>query len=132
MLLSLESASCFHHTLAMFWFYLKCLKRWNEHQVTTTKSEPTRHIQSTVDHDFSWKVLCTAPNKNRERKNLEACFTSLLKPSFNEQVEFKVLTLFRHGVTWSKINLQLLIVGISIHATLSYGNSMCSDSKQNF
>ena len=73
--------------------------RWNEHQISTNKSEPARHIRNNIDHDFSWKILCNAPSKTRERKNLEASFIALLKPSLNEQVDFKVLTLFRNGVT---------------------------------
>ena len=70
-----------------------------EHENPTKKSEPSQHIKRNIHHTFTWKILCNAPTKLRERKNLEASFISLMKPSLNDQVEFKVLTLFRNGVT---------------------------------
>ena len=41
----------------------------------------------------------TAPINDRVRKNLEASFIALSKPSFNEQIDTKKLILFRNGVT---------------------------------
>ena len=73
--------------------------RWMEHENPDKDSEPSRHIKRNINHTFKWKILCNAPKKLRERQNLEASFISLFKPSLNEQVDFKKLTLFRNGVT---------------------------------
>ena len=39
------------------------------------------------------------------RKNLEALFIGVMKPSLNEQSNFDRLTLFRNGITQCFINL---------------------------
>ena len=40
-------------------------------------------------------------SKNYEgRRNLEASYIALLRPTLNEQKDFEILTLFRNGVTW--------------------------------
>ena len=41
----------------------------------------------------------TAPINDRARKNLEASFIALSRPSLNEQIDAKKLLLFRNGVT---------------------------------
>ena len=50
-------------------------------------------------HAFTWKVLMTAPINDHMRKNLEATFIALTRPSLNEQIDEKKLLLFRNGVT---------------------------------
>ena len=40
-----------------------------------------------------------APINDRLRKNLEASFIALSRPSLNEQIDAKTLLLFRNGVT---------------------------------
>ena len=41
----------------------------------------------------------TAPINDRARKNFEAPFIALSRPSLNEQIDGKKLLLFRNGVT---------------------------------
>ena len=73
--------------------------RWKEHEDIRKDSEPARHLGENPSHSFTWKVLSYAPTKKYERKNLESSWIALRKPTLNEQVKFKVLTLFRNGVT---------------------------------
>ena len=40
----------------------------------------------------------TAPINDRARKNFEASFIALSRPSLNEQIDAKKLLLFRNGV----------------------------------
>ena len=44
-------------------------------------------------------ILCNAPSNSRIRKNLEALFIGIMKPSLNEQTNFDRLTLFRNCLT---------------------------------
>ena len=76
-----------------------CITRWREHSNPTNKSEPARHIISNVEHEFEWNVLCHAPTNKNLRKNLEALFIGILKPSLNEQINFERLILFVNGIT---------------------------------
>ena len=73
--------------------------RWKEHNSGTGNSEPSKHLQENDQHDFTWKVLMTAPLNTRERKNLEASLIAIHKPSLNNQLDAKILCLFRNGIT---------------------------------
>ena len=73
--------------------------RWNEHEHPHGNSEPAKHLSNNPDHQFAWTVLSAAPSDNRTRKNLEASFIAVLKPSLNEQVHQNILNLFRNGMT---------------------------------
>ena len=73
--------------------------RWEEHSDINKISEPSRYLKSNPTHAFTWKVLMTAPINDRARKNLEASFIVLRRPSLNEQIDAKKLLLFRKGVT---------------------------------
>ena len=50
-------------------------------------------------HAFTWKVLMTASVNDRVRKNLEASFIAISRPSLNEQIDAKKLLLFQSSVT---------------------------------
>ena len=50
-------------------------------------------------HVFNWVILCKAPQNYKVRRNVEASYIALLKPTLNEQKDFEVLNLFRNGVT---------------------------------
>lgn len=78
-----------------------CVTRWKEHNdiMKERKSEPARHIISNIDHEFEWSILCHASAKKHLRKNLEALFIGIIKPSLNEQTNFKRLILFVNGIT---------------------------------
>ena len=66
--------------------------RWSEHK-------PAQDIENHVGHLFHWFILCNAPSNNQIRKNLEALFIGIIKPSLNEQTDFDSLTFFRNGIT---------------------------------
>ena len=73
--------------------------RWNKHNNPTKSSEPSKHLQSNINHYFTWAVISNAPKNAKTRKNLEASYIALWKPNLNEQKDFERLVLFRNGVT---------------------------------
>ena len=74
--------------------------RWKEHENLDNRgSEPAKHLKRNDGHKFDWKILSRDPTGERDRKNLEAYFILLQKPSLNNQVKFNDLILFRHGIT---------------------------------
>ena len=73
--------------------------RWNEHERTTGKSEPAKHLANNKSHMFTWKGLASAPLYFCKRKILEAFIITKLKPDLNDQIANHALSLFRHGVT---------------------------------
>ena len=80
---------------------------WDERSDINKISEPSRHLKSNPMHAFTWKVLMTASINDRVRKNLEASFIAVSRPSLNEQIDAKKLLLFQNSVTWqfSSFNL---------------------------
>ena len=72
--------------------------RWAEHDNRNKSSEPARHLKLNPQHKFEWKIICRAPKRDKDRKNLEACFIALKKPSLNNKVESNCLVLFRNGI----------------------------------
>ena len=74
--------------------------RWGEHDDSRKSSEPAKHLKENPDHTFSWSIIMNASTNARVRKNLEASWVALKKPTLNNQVDSKKLILFRHGVTW--------------------------------
>ena len=73
--------------------------RWSEHNDPRGKSEPAKHLFNNPSHKFSWRVILSASQNSRIRKNLEASVVALKKPDLNNQTDSKKLTLFRYGVT---------------------------------
>ena len=73
--------------------------RWKEHENPKFNTEPGKHLLENPHHEFRWTILSTAAKNDRTRKNLEASFIAVLKPSLNEQVKHNIINLFRHGVT---------------------------------
>ena len=63
------------------------------------KAEPAEHIRRNIDHAFTWKIVCTPSSQEYLRKNLEAIFIALYKPSLNDQKSFDRLMLFKNGIT---------------------------------
>ena len=74
-------------------------KRWSEHNNPTEKPEPARHLSNNIGHLIAWQILMPAPKEKRTRKNLEAFFIAVQKPSLNEQVKSNILHLLRNGIT---------------------------------
>ena len=73
--------------------------RGNEHNSPTKSSESSKHLQSNINHYFTWAVISNAPKNAKTRKNLEASYTALWKPDLNEQKDFETLVLFRNDAT---------------------------------
>ena len=73
--------------------------RWNEHNNPTKSSEPSKHLQSNINHYFTWAVISNAPKYAKTSKKLEALYIALWKPDLNKQMDFERLVLFRNGVT---------------------------------
>ena len=69
--------------------------RWNEHNIPSEKSNPSKLLNSNIAHHFSWSVICNAPVKKSTRKILEAYFIAPLKPTLNDQIESDLLHLFK-------------------------------------
>ena len=64
---------------------------------TSVKSSPVKRLRDNIDHSFSWKVICSAPNRKLARKILEVYFIATMKPSLNDKID--LLHLFRNGIT---------------------------------
>ena len=73
--------------------------RWEERNNPTKNSEPAKHLKSNINHVFNWVILCMASKNYKVRRNLEASYIALLRPTLNEQKDFEILTLFKNGVT---------------------------------
>ena len=73
--------------------------RYDEHNKPSNKSKPAAHLEQNNDHYFTWRILCNAPSNTRTRKNIEAFFIAVMRPSLNEQIDSSALILIRNGVT---------------------------------
>ena len=51
--------------------------RWNEHNIPSKKSNPSKHLNRNITHHFSWSVVCNAPVKKLTRKVLEAYYRAI-------------------------------------------------------
>ena len=72
--------------------------RWKEHTKPTHNSNPSKHLNENIMHEFKWKVIKIAPRNTIKRKILEAFFISRYKPKLNNQVEMRQLILFKNGI----------------------------------
>ena len=63
------------------------------------KSNPAKHLRDNIDHSFTWKVICNAPNRKLVRKILEAYFIANIKPSLNDKIDSGLLHLFKNAIT---------------------------------
>ena len=73
--------------------------RFNEHNTPSRESEPSKHLLAYPAHSFQWNVITSAPQLNQKRKIIEAYYIAKFKPSLNDQLDSKLLLLFRNGVT---------------------------------
>ena len=70
-----------------------------EHNTPSVKSNPPKHLRDYIDHSFTWKVICNAPNRTLARKILEAYFNATMKPILNDKIDSDLLHLFRNSIT---------------------------------
>ena len=61
----------------------------NKHINPTKSSEPSKHLQSNINHYFTWPVISNAPKNARTRNNLGASYIALWKSDINEQKTLK-------------------------------------------
>ena len=73
--------------------------RWKEHNTPSDKSNPSKHINSHLDHIFTWSVTCNNPTNNFKRKIKEAYFIGIIKLTLNDQLDSDLLHLFRNSIT---------------------------------
>ena len=73
--------------------------RWGEHNNPTHDSQPAKHLSKNIHHSYNWSILANASKYTRTRKNLEALYIALLRPSLNDQLKSNKLLLFRNGIT---------------------------------
>ena len=76
------------------------ITRIDEHEQPIDKSESAKHLRNNPGHELEWIILSRAPSHHLKRKILEAYFIYFidLNPFLNDQLESKILILFRHGV----------------------------------
>ena len=72
--------------------------RWKEHNTPLDKSNPSKHINSHLDHIFTWSIICNAPTNKLKWKITEAYFIAIIKPTLNDQLDSD-LYLLRNGIT---------------------------------
>lgn len=76
------------------------ITRIDEHEQPIDKSESAKHLRNNPGHELEWIILSRATSHHLKRKILEAYFIYFidLNPFLNDQLESKILILFRHGV----------------------------------
>ena len=72
---------------------------WNERNNPAKSSEPSKHLQSNINHYFTWAVISNSPKNAKTRKNLKASYIAFWKSDLKELKNFERLVLFRIGVT---------------------------------
>ena len=73
--------------------------RWAQHNTVNHNSNPAKHLKGNIEHCFNWSVISTSPRHQNRREILEALFIAKYKPSLNDQIIHKALTLFKNGIT---------------------------------
>ena len=73
--------------------------KWMKHNTSSDKSNPMKHLRENIDHSFTWKVICNAPNRKLAHKILEPYFITTLKTNLNEKIDSDLLHLFRNSIT---------------------------------
>ena len=74
--------------------------RWKEHWFNNyKKSEVAEHLLKDPGHTIDWQVITSPTHQRNKRKILEAYFISKFKPSLNNQLNIKIMHLFRNGIT---------------------------------
>ena len=74
--------------------------RWKERNTPSGKSNSSKHINSHLDHIFTWSIICNAPTSKFKPKAIEAYFIAINKPTLNDQLDSNLLHLFRDGITY--------------------------------
>ena len=75
--------------------------RWSEHNMPCDESNPSKLLNESIAHMFSWKVICNAPKRKLASKILEAYFLATMKPTLKDQIESDLCYLFRYSIIFS-------------------------------
>ena len=59
---------------------------YDEHNKLSKKLKPVEHLEQKIGDHFTRRILCNAPSNARTRKNTEAFFVAIIRPSLNEQI----------------------------------------------
>ena len=54
--------------------------KWKENCILSDKSNPSKHINSHLDHIFTWPIIFNAPTNKFKRKIIETYFIGIIKP----------------------------------------------------
>ena len=54
------------------------------------KSEPAKHLKNNSHYVFNWVILCKAPQNYKAKRNLEASYITVSKPTSNQQKYFEI------------------------------------------
>ena len=54
---------------------------YDEHNNPPKKLKAAAHLENNNDHYFTWKILWKAPSNARTRKNIDAFFIAIMKPT---------------------------------------------------
>ena len=72
--------------------------RRNEHEDKNSKSEPAKYLQENPTYKFRWTISSKVAENFCKRRAPEAYFIKTISPTLNEQLDNKILTLFRDGI----------------------------------
>ena len=61
--------------------------RWKDHNTPSDKSNPSKHINSHIDHTFTCSIISNARTKNFKRKIIEGYFIVIMKPTIHDQLD---------------------------------------------
>ena len=60
--------------------------RWKKHNTPSDKSNPSKHINSHLDHIFTWSIIYKAPTNKFKGKIIETYFIAIVQPTFNDHL----------------------------------------------
>ena len=60
---------------------------------------PLKHLLTNPGHTINWQVITSALHQQNKWKILEAYYITKFKPNFNNQLDIKIMHLFRNGIT---------------------------------
>ena len=73
--------------------------RRREHNNYIHDSEPSKHLNKSIQHSYNWAILANASKHTGTRKNLQAIYIALLTPNVKDQLKSNRLYLFQNDMT---------------------------------
>ena len=73
---------------------------WKEHNTPQINQIKLKHVNSNLDHIFTWSIICNAPTNKFKWKIIEAnIIVAIIKLTLNDQLHSDLLHLLRNGIT---------------------------------